>query len=698
MQGDKVKFINRELSWLSFNERVLQEAEDENVPLIERVKFLGIFSSNMDEFFRVRVATLKRMGSLTEKQKKVFGGNPVKVLHQIQQIVIKQRHKFDATYTNILRELAGEKIYIINEKELSREQGEFVRSYFQRKVRPTLVPIMLNYAPEFPMLRDQTIYLAIILSKKGSSESKRYALIELPIETAPRFLVLPGDDGQFIILQDDVIRYCLDEVFSIFNVDTFEAYTLKVTRDAELAMDDDLSESMLQKITKSLKQRKKGRPVRFIYDEEMPLDLLKYFVRKLHLHKNDNLIPGARYHNFKDFMGFPKIGGPHMQYPARPPLPHKYISSHKQNLFSLIASKDLLLHYPYHSFDHVIDLLRESAIDPEVVSIRITLYRLAENSNIINALINAIKNGKQVTAIMELQARFDEEANIYWANLLREEGAKVIFGAPGLKIHAKLCLITRREKRKTARYAYISTGNFNENTARLYSDHALITANEQIAQEVGNIFNFFDNNYKSTTYRHLLVSPFYMRSELLGLIDREMRNARLGKPAYMFLKLNSLVDEGMIEKLYDASRAGVFIRLIVRGICSLKPGVKNMSENIEAISLVDKYLEHSRIFLFANGGNEKVFISSGDWMTRNLDHRIEVACPIYEPEIQDELKEFLRLQWEDNAKARIIDKEQKNEYRPSEGQLQIRAQEDIYNWLKALSPVSSREFKVSEAS
>ena len=697
MGGEKVKFINREVSWLSFNERVLQEADDTTVPLVERIKFLGIFSSNLDEFFRVRVASLHRMGKLNLKQKKVFGGSPVKILQRIQEIVIDQRHQSDRIYANILTELAAENIHIINEKELSKEQGEFVRNYFQRHVRSKLVPIMLDYAPEFPMLRDKTIYLAIILSNKGIPSTEKYALIELPAQT-PRFIVLPEDDGKFIILLDDVIRYCLEEVFYIFGADTFEAYTVKLTRDAELEMDDDISQTILQKLSKSLKQRKKGRPVRFIYDEEMPQELLKYLVRKLHFHKNDNLIPGARYHNFKDFIKFPTLDNKELFYQTKAPIPHKYIGSSKGDFFGLIAKRDLLLHYPYHSFNYVIDLLREAAIDPDVVSIRITLYRVAENSNIINSLINAIRNGKQVVAVVELQARFDEEANIYWANQLREEGAKVIFGTPGLKVHTKLCLITRKEKRKTVRYAYIATGNFNENTSRLYSDHALITANQEIANEVSNVFNFLDNNIKNTGFRHLLVSPFLMRTEFLRLMDNEIKNAKNGLPAYMFLKMNSLVDLSMIEKLYEASRAGVSIRLIVRGICSLKPGVEDMSENIEVISIVDKYLEHSRIFLFANGGDEKIFISSGDWMTRNLDYRVELACPIYDPEIQEELREFLHLQWQDNTKARIIDKDLTNAYKKVDSKdKKYRAQEDIYTWLESLSQANPKAEKTSKS-
>jgi len=679
---ERYKFINRDISWLSFNDRVLQEAEDSRVPLIERIKFLGIYSANSDEFFRVRVASLKRMADLGGKTPLVFGGTPQKILGQIQETVIRHRHAFDKIYLELLEELEKHKIFMINEKQLSPEQARFVRNYFHLKVRPSLVPIMIESAPEFPILKDKMIYLGIKLSKKDNPEDKKYALIEVPTDIVSRFLVLPDiEDKHYIIILDDVIRYCLNEIFSIFEYDTFEAYTIKVTRDAELDLDDDVSESLLNKISKSLKQRKRGRPVRFIYDEEMPLDMLKFLMRKLHLRKGDNVTPGARYHNFKDFIKFPDIDKQAMHYQQASPVPHRRIGDNA-NLFRLIQQKDILLQYPYHSFDHTIDLLREAAIDPQVVSIKITLYRLAEYSNVINALINAMKNGKAVTATVELQARFDEEANIYWANKLREEGAKVIFGVPGLKVHSKLCLITRVEKRKQVQYAYVATGNFNESTARMYSDHALMTADPRLTSEIEKVFSLFDNFFKTLPFKHLLVSPYYMRSGFLALIDKEIKNAKAGKDAYMTLKLNSLVDEEMIKKLYTASIAGVKINLIVRGICSLKPGVSKMSENISVISIVDKYLEHSRIFVFCNDGKEKIFISSSDWMNRNLDYRIEVACPIYDEDIKQELRDFLNLQLKDNTKARIIDKEQTNVYKKTKGP-KIRAQQDMYRLLTA---------------
>jgi len=679
----KERYINREISWLAFNERVLQEASDPTVPLLERLKFLGIFSSNTDEFYRVRVASLKRMSDLDE-DKLVLGGRPKKILSRIQEIILEQRYKSDDTYKEILKQLAHENIFIINEKDLTESQGAFVREYFQNRVRPTLVPIMIDHSPVIPALKDKMIYLAIRIYNSQTHTRKKHALIELPTDQIPRFLVLPQEEGrQYIMWLDDVIRYCLYEIFSIFQVDTYEAYTIKLTRDAELEMDDDVSESIVQKISKSLRQRKKGRPVRFIYDEEMPPEMLKQIIKKLSIHKGDNLIPGARYHNFKDFMKFPKIGPARLQNENRPPVPHNDISPNR-SMLDIVQKKDILLHYPYQSFTYVIDMLREAAIDPLVVSIKMTLYRVAETSNVVNTLINAVKNGKQVTVVMELQARFDEENNILWANRLREEGAKVIFGIPNMKVHAKMFLITRKEKAELVRYAYIGTGNFNEITSRIYSDHGLFTANKALAEEVNQVFNFLDNNYKSGNYKHLLVSPFFMRTSLLAMIQKEINNVRAGKPAYMILKLNSIVDVDMIEKLYDAGREGVKIKLIVRGICSLKAGVPGLSDNIEAVSIVDKYLEHSRILIFCNGGDEKIYIGSADWMTRNLDHRIEVLTPIYDKSIRKELKAFIGIELEDNMKARILGETQENIYKRDSKKTQTRAQDKVYSMLQEL--------------
>ncbi|MFQ5583558.1 MAG: polyphosphate kinase 1, partial [Calditrichia bacterium] len=672
------KYINREISWLSFNARVLQEAADPEVPLIERIKFLGIFSSNLDEFYSVRVGTLRRMLNAGIKAKAVLGGTPKKILAEIQKEVLRLRAGFDEIFSEIQNELKEKKIFIINEKELNPAQEKFVHNYFNEEVRPRLVPIMLSSLPKFPYLKSQVVYLAIYLKRSREPQKTEYALIEVPVDILPRFIVLPPSaDGKYLIMLDDVIRFGLKEIFSTFDFDTFEAYTIKLTRDAELDIEYDITKSFFEKISKSIKRRELGHAVRFVYDREIPEDLLNFILTKNHLTEFDNLIPGGRYHNAKDFMNFPNPGKVLSRYKQRHPLAHKDFSNRK-SLFHAIREKDILLHYPYQSFHYVIDFLREAAIDPKVKSIKMTLYRVAKQSNVINALINACRNGKEVTVVMELQARFDEEANIYWTKKLEEEGARIIDGVPGLKVHAKLILIARKEDKKTIYYANISTGNFNESTAKIYSDDALFTADKHIPGEVNKIFEFLENNYKTHNYKHLLVSPFDMRKKLNKLIKNEIKNAKAGEDAYILVKLNSLVDREMIDQLYRASQAGVKIRMIIRGICSLIPGVKGLSENIEVISIIDKYLEHSRIFIFCNGGKEKYYISSADWMIRNLDNRVEAAVPIYNKHIQKEIKAILNLQFRDNKKARIINKEQDNAYRRENTENNCRAQDDIY--------------------
>lgn len=682
MPKNSSQYINREISWLSFNERVLQEAADPIVPLIERLKFLGIFSSNLDEFFRVRVGTLQRMLKAGIKARTALFGTPRKILSEIHEVVIIQRQKFDKIFAQLYDELEKEKIFIINEKELNNKQERFVRAYFEQEVRPRLAPIMLNALPKFPYLKNQVIYLAIYLSQSQNPGKVEYALIEVPADILPRFTVLPGiNDRKYIIMLDDIIRYGLKEIFAIFTYDTFNAYIIKLTRDAELDIEDDITQSLFEKISKSLKQRQRGQPVRFVYDQEIPKDLLRFILKHNNMEKFDNLIPGGRYHNAKDFIDFPDMGLPVLQDQKKLALQHKDIQTHK-SLFEVIRQKDVLLHYPYQSFQYATDLLLEAAIDPKVVSIKMTLYRVAKNSSIVNALINAMKNGKSVTVLLELKARFDEEANIYWTQKLEEEGAHLMEGVPGLKVHAKLCLITRREGNKLRRYAIIGTGNFNETTATIYSDHALFTADKRLSSEVGKVFEFLGNNYKTYAYKHLVVSPFFMRKVFLKLIRNEIKNAQAGEKAYIYLKLNSLVDREMIDRLYKAGQAGVKIKMVVRGICSLIPGIRGLSENIEVISIVDRYLEHSRVFIFCNGGNEKFYISSADWMFRNLDNRVEVAAPVYNKSLQEELKQFMILQLRDTKKARVINEKQDNPYRQVSGKLSHRAQDDIYEFLK----------------
>ncbi len=675
------KFINRELSWLSFNERVLQEAADAYVPVLERIRFLGIFSNNLDEFFRVRVATIKRILKYGGSPKAVLGGSPKTILMQIQKVASDQHIRFDNIYKEILQELERKhNVYKLNEKALDAEQGEFVRSYFQEKVSSTLTPIMLNALPKFPKLKDKTIYLAIKLMKKETGEVK-YALMVVPTEVLPRFLVLPEKNGKkFFMMLDDVIRYNLNDIFYIFKFDKIEAFTIKVTLDAELDIDNDVSKGFIENISRSLKKREVASPVRLVYDQTMPADLFSFIIDHLHLTEEENIIAGARYHNFKDFMNFPGFGLKGERYQPLQPLSHRDLKPNT-SILSQIARRDVLLHFPYHSFQHFTDLLREAAIDPKVKSIKITLYRVSEDSTVVNALINALRNGKDVTAVVELQARFDEQTNIYWANKLAEEGARVIYGVKGLKVHAKLCLITRKEGGKQVSYANIGTGNYNEETARLYTDHSLFTSDHRITREVDDIFAFFANNLEVGKQKHLLVAPFTMRRKLAKLIGSEMKNAKNGKPAYILLKLNSLVDTDMIKKLYQAGKAGVQIKMIVRGICSLMPGKEGLSENIQAVSIVDRFLEHSRIYIFCNGGDEKYYISSADWMTRNLDHRSEVACSIYNKEVQQELKDFFEIQYSDNVKARILDGEQKNRYNRNTKK-PVKSQDEIYNYLK----------------
>lgn len=681
----KIPVVNRDISWLSFNARVLQEAEDKNVPLLERIRFLGIYSNNRDEFFRVRVATIRRMTKLGKKAKDLLGTDPDDLLEEIQKVIIRQQEKFEIIYQALLKEMERENISIINEKQLNAEEGKFVREYFHDNVFPFLVPIMIDTAPKFPYLKDKSIYLAIRLSKKVNNKKAKYSLVEVPTDVVSRFLVLPAEDHKRkIILLDDVIRFCLDDVFCIFDYDEIEAFTIKMTRDAELDLDADISKSWMEKISKGVKQRKKGLPVRLAYDEKIPNDLLKFILKKIKLHKDESLIPGGRYHNFKDFISFPNVGRPGLRYHIPHSIDHPDLKG-RASVFKVIRERDILLSYPYHSFHHINDLLREASIDPKVQSIKITLYRAAQNSGIVNALINAVKNGKQVTAVVELQARFDEEANIFYANKLQEEGATVIFGVPGLKVHSKLFLIARRENGKLVHYAHIGTGNFNEQTARLYCDHSLLTFDKRITDDVLKLFNFYQDNFKAETYKHLVVAPFDMRKEFIHHINREIKNAKEGKPAYMILKMNSLVDTDMINKLYQASEKGVQIKMIVRGICSLVPGIQGMSSNIEIISIVDKFLEHSRIFIFANGGEEQCYISSGDWMYRNLDARSEVAVPIFDKEIHEQLKQYITYQLKDNTKARIVDQYQENRYVPSQNGKTHRAQDDIYHWILAES-------------
>ena len=667
------QYINRELSWLKFNARVLQEAADERVPLLERLRFAGIFSNNLDEFFKVRYATVKRV-AMNETSDKELGVHAKELLEEITKEVILLQDQSLKIIASITKELEKEQIFIVDEKTLLPEHEAFVNTYFYNKVRPALFTIILNDLEMFPQLKDDVAYLAVKMTLKEEDEKAsgiekffssrvykekiQYALIELPT-TLDRFIELPQiGDKHYIIMLDDVIRFCLHKIFNIFNYESLTANMIKITRDAELDIDDDLSKSFIEKISTSVEDRRKGEPVRFVYDKMIDKDTLQFLFEKM-----DSVIPGGRYHNRRDFMSFPSLGRKDLTYPPIQSLPVQGLTS-DESLLKKIAEKDYLQYTPYHTFSNIIWFLREAALDPKVKSVKITIYRLAKNSQVVNSLINAVKNGKQVTVQIELQARFDEESNIRYAEQLKAEGVKLIFGVRGLKVHSKICVIERKEGKELKRYGFISTGNFNESTAKIYTDYTLFTANQEILKEVNKVFNFFDTNYNVQKFKHLIVSPHYTKKQLKHLIDEEIKNAKAGKEAYIKLKMNNITSYKMIDKLYEASRAGVKIQMIVRGICCLVPGIEGMSENIEVISIVDKFLEHPRLFIFGNGGTPKVYISSADWMTRNISFRVEVGCPIYDKTIQQELIDTFEISWADNVKARIINKAQDNTYRP----------------------------------
>lgn len=685
MIKNKNQYINREISWLSFNERVLQESADKNVPLIERLRFLGIFSNNLDEFFKVRYATVKRIVDAGRTGKSVLGGESAKdLLEEITEIVIKQQTQSLKILGDIEKELETQDIFLINESEISEEQSCFIKNYFIEKVSPVLMTIILNDMVGFPMLKDTAAYLAVKMTLKKQPDSKtrikekRYALIEIP-KGIDRFVVLPKEgDKSYIIILDDLIRYCLGSIFNMFEYESISAHMLKITRDAELDMDNDLSKSFIEKISSSVEHRKISDPVRFVYDKKIGKDTLNFLKEKMDIEDTDSVIPGGRYHNRRDYMGFPSLGRKDLMYKQITPLPVKGISM-EGSLFERIAEKDFLQYTPYHTFSYIIKFLREAALDPKVRDIKITVYRLANNSQVAASLINAVKNGKKVTVQIELQARFDEQANIEYAEQLQAEGVNLIFGVRGLKVHSKICMIEREEGGRTKHYGFVSTGNFNEATARIYTDYTLFTAHEGILKELNKVFDFFETTYKIHKYKHLIVSPHYTKNVFKKLIDKEIQNAKAGKEAYIKIKMNSFTSYKMVDKLYAASRAGVKIQLVIRGICCLIPGVKGMSENIEAISVVDKFLEHPRVFIFGNEGDPKVYISSADWMTRNLDYRVEVGVPIYDKEVRQEILDTFEISWQDNVKARVFSEKHDNAYRKNKN-TKIRSQFTTYEY------------------
>ncbi len=678
--------LQRDISWLSFNARVLQEANDPTVPLKERIRFLGIFSNNSDEFFRVRVATLKRMLDFSDKLEKLnmhLEEEPQTILDQIQTIVLSQQNEFNRIWLGILQEMKLEGIMLKDEKNLKKEEQIFVRKFFDEEVRSNIIPLMIETLPQMPYLREKSIYLAVLMRKVDSAYKQKYALIEVPAKAIGRFIQIPSkNDEKHIILLEDVIRFNLPHIFSYFGYDHFESWAIKVTKDAEIDIDNDVSTTFVEKIEKGVKNRRKGKPVRFVYDKEIEAGMLEYLIRRLNLSRKSNIIPGGRIHNFRHFMDFPDVFK--QSKTRREPFTHSALIG-SMRVTDVIIKKDVMLHFPYHSFNGIIDLLREAAMDPYVSSIKLTAYRLATNSKVINALVNAARNGKQVLVMLELKARFDEEANLEWKKILEEEGIKVLLGVPNMKIHAKLCIIKKRKGNKTIQYGFVSTGNLNEKTATLYGDHCLLTANRNVMADINRIFNYLQNwksgNQRLRMCKTLMVCPTFMRDQIMLLIEKEIKYAKAGKEARIILKVNSLSDAKLIHKLNEAAIAGVDVQMVVRGICCAMIQNKKNRDRITAISIVDEFLEHARVMIFNNLGKEKVYISSADWMVRNLDHRVEAAIPIKSAEICKELKEIIHIQLRDNVKARILDNELSNNYVPSKGNKRVRSQIETYHYL-----------------
>ncbi|MDA9191851.1 polyphosphate kinase 1 [Schleiferiaceae bacterium] len=680
MNEKDLSLYNRDISWLKFNARVLQEAEDPDVPLIERIRFLGIHSNNMDEFFRVRYSFVRRLQLSTVKnhEDNLEGHSPGKLLKQLSKLVNEQQQLSQKIYEHLRGELAKESIEIISEQELTQKQAQFVRDVYRNQVSPALTNLMLSQAPEFPYLRDKGIYLAVRLMK---GDSEQFSIIEVPSGAMNRFIALPKYGKQYIMYLDDVLRYNLSSIFHIFNYDSIEAHTVKITRDAELTLDDDVSKSFMEKVQKGLLERREGDPVRFVYDRNISEVTLNLLVDGLGISEFDGLIAGGRYHNKKDLVRFPNVGGPSLEHKKLPIIPHPALDEDR-SIISVLKKQDVLLFTPYHDFGKVIRLLREAAIDPKVRVLKVTLYRLASQSRIISALVNAAKNGKDVTVFIELQARFDEANNIKWTNMLRAEGIKVVSGVPGLKVHSKLTLIRRDEgKEKLVDYCVVGTGNYHEGTAKIYTDYHLLTSKKQITKEVRKVFTFIESPYKQYNYKHLLVSPNSTREGIFALIDREIAHARAGREAKFWVKINSVSDHEMIAKLYEASASGVSIRMIVRGINCIDFSNKALSGTIEAISIVDRFLEHTRAFCFHNNGQSEYYISSADWMTRNLNRRVEVTVPIYDDKIKRQLRDHFEILWKDNTKSRIFDANQSNAYRKLNGP-KIRAQLDMHAYVK----------------
>ncbi len=687
---NRFRTTNREIGWLQFNERVLQEARDAKNPLYERIKFLAIYSSNLDEFFRVRVASIRSLLNLKKTEHKDLEMDPRQLLKKIHKIVNAQQESFGKVFqSQIIPELRKNNIFLVNDTQLTEVQAEQVRSYFTEKVLPLLKPIFPGKSTSDPFINNRSLYFAIELAPRDEMvtgtntevKNSEYSLLEIPSTELPRFLTLKKDGkNSYVMFLDDVIRLSLREYF--VRNEVLGVFSFKMTRDAELHIDDEFQGDLLEKIQEGLSVRKKGIPSRFLYDPNMPESMLKYLSKYFKLGEDD-LIPGGRYHNFSDLMSFPNPGNPSLENKPQPPLAHRDLKD-VRSIFSVMAQKDVMLLYPYQTYDYVIQFLNQAAKDSAVIAIKISLYRVASNSKVVDALKEAAKNGKEVTAFVEIKARFDEERNLYWAGELERAGVKVLYSFPGLKVHCKLCIVTRMERGEKKRYCYLASGNFNEKTSTLYSDVGLFTTDTRLTKEVKEIFQILGRKERSTEFEHLLVAPFSMRKTFEKRIEKEIKFAKEGKRAEIIIKLNCLEDPEMIARLYEASNAGVKIRMIVRGACGAIPGVPGMSANMRAVSIIDRYLEHARIFIFYNNGQERYYVASADWMTRNLSHRIEVGFPIYDESIQKELRNYIDMELRDNVKARIIAKGRMNKYkRPTSGGERVQSQIDFYKYLRA---------------
>ena len=672
----KYTFKNRELSWLDFNERVLQEAADITVPLIERLRFIGIFSNNLDEFYKVRYATVKRLALSKEKVKKFYKGENAKdLLNLITERAIELQNRSNLILDFILKDLEKENIFIVDEQAIPKDSISHIESFFLDKIQPKLKIVLLNEKDDFPQLSESSCFL--IIKVESQNKNLNYAIIQFPDEFE-RFIVIKNQDVKYVIMIDDIIRYHLFEIFKIFNPSNISANMIKFSRDAELDFDDDISKSYLEKISQSVKDRLKGDPLRFVYDKEIDPNTLKFLLEKMNINSEiDSVIPGGKYHNKKDYMNFPILNND-LAYDKIEQLVIKDFYKHK-TVFESIDERDFLVHTPFHKFNHILTFLSEASIDPDVKRICITIYRLSKLSSVANTLINAAKNGKEVIVQIELQARFDETNNIDYAKLMQDQGVKLIFGIPTLKVHAKVCVVEKLINNKILKYGFISTGNFNESTAKIYTDFTIFTSNESLLDEISNVFEFFSFNYKKFKYEKLIISPYNTKKFFKSLIKNEIKNAKRGKDAFIKIKLNNITNYEMVEELYKAAEEGVKIYLIVRGICCLIPNQKNTHNNIELISIVDKFLEHTRMFIFCNNGKNKTYISSADWMTRNLDNRVEVTIPIEDEKISNQLNDIFSIYWNDNQKSRYVNSENNNEYRKNELGI-IRYQSQVYNY------------------